>query len=318
VFPRLSPQELRALADDIKEHGLQVPITTWTDPATRKRYVLDGRNRLDAKALLAVDEPGFGWEPVDAYVKRGKRRFALKLGYGEHEHVSHASDPTLEVISLNIKRRHLTAQERGEYALKAIEAGQKYNSERPSKNERSVGGKQGGSTKGLTGQVMEAAGISRGTALKVIGEQGEHIGMGQWCDRSPGEPVESYNLRLAAERAVKYRDWHYREAKERVKGTTTADLWERLQREHAEQKKGVTHDTAHVAEVVALTVLAVNRWCNVGDMDFLGIHDEPAEGVRESVALTVAAGGFRQRMMVKPPAAVEDAPAVVADEPAPA
>ena len=81
LFPLLGDDELRELADDIKLHGQR------ETGITHRGFVLDGRNRYRA-ALLA----GIGFS---ARAFEGSDRDALDL-----------------VISLNLKRRHLTPSQR--------------------------------------------------------------------------------------------------------------------------------------------------------------------------------------------------------------
>lgn len=50
IFPMLPDDELQALADDIKEHGLRQPIVL----AHPDREILDGRNRLAACRIAGV------------------------------------------------------------------------------------------------------------------------------------------------------------------------------------------------------------------------------------------------------------------------
>jgi hypothetical protein len=76
IFPMLPPDELDALADDIKENGLRVAIIL-----DKEGRVLDGRNRLAACAKAKV-EPTFVTEDID--------------------------DPVSFVASLNAKRRNLS------------------------------------------------------------------------------------------------------------------------------------------------------------------------------------------------------------------
>ena len=47
LFPMMSPEELRALGEDIKMNGLKVPPETWLDEGGTE-WLIDGRNRLDA------------------------------------------------------------------------------------------------------------------------------------------------------------------------------------------------------------------------------------------------------------------------------
>ena len=57
IFPMLSEDKLRALGEDIKEHGLKEPIVLWSiDPEdNQSAVVLDGRNRLDAMELVGIE-----------------------------------------------------------------------------------------------------------------------------------------------------------------------------------------------------------------------------------------------------------------------
>lgn len=84
LFPMLERDELRALADDIRDHGLRNPITLDASGA-----LLDGRNRLSACEMAGV-APTF--HVVDA-------------------------EPVGYVISQNIHRRHLTVGQRAVLAL---------------------------------------------------------------------------------------------------------------------------------------------------------------------------------------------------------
>ncbi len=55
LFPMMTPDELKALGEDIKKNGLQVPITLSRDRhANRDDQLLDGRNRLDAMEAVGI------------------------------------------------------------------------------------------------------------------------------------------------------------------------------------------------------------------------------------------------------------------------
>src|SRR3989442_805418 len=61
AFPMMSEKELKELAGDIKRNGLKTKIVVWAPKADAKFQLIDGRNRLDALALigpLAVNEQG--------------------------------------------------------------------------------------------------------------------------------------------------------------------------------------------------------------------------------------------------------------------
>lgn len=74
LFPLMSEQELRELADDIRKNGLQQPMVlchrrfTATEPA--QKFLIDGRNRLDALALLGWLGPKCGDGPLKIRNKR--------------------------------------------------------------------------------------------------------------------------------------------------------------------------------------------------------------------------------------------------------
>src|SRR6476646_4620883 len=59
LFPLMTPEELRELADDMTRNGPRERVTLYDDP-TLGVCLLDGRNRLDALALLgdAFDSNG--------------------------------------------------------------------------------------------------------------------------------------------------------------------------------------------------------------------------------------------------------------------
>jgi hypothetical protein len=91
LFPLMSADELKALGEDIKKNGLRSPASLQLD-GDGTPVLLDGRNRLDALALLdeeiTLDNSSiFDTIPSDI-------------------------DPYAYVISVNIRRRHLTTAEK--------------------------------------------------------------------------------------------------------------------------------------------------------------------------------------------------------------
>lgn len=85
LFPMLPDAELQELANDIKAHGLQVPVTTY------QGKILDGRNRWRACEIAGV-------EPTTAEYT--------------------GDDPLAFVVSGNLHRRHLSESQRGMVAAK--------------------------------------------------------------------------------------------------------------------------------------------------------------------------------------------------------
>jgi hypothetical protein len=113
LFPLMSetdPQALKELAEDIRKNGgLQQPVKLWRCRKTKDVVLLDGRNRLDALSLLGLlsadddgeliisNSDGDGWDwPL----------FDEETGEGDDE------DARDLVVSLNVHRRHLTAEDK--------------------------------------------------------------------------------------------------------------------------------------------------------------------------------------------------------------
>ena len=51
LFPLMTSDELKVLAEDIKKNGLKIPVTLLWEQGSDRRLLLDGRNRLDAMEL---------------------------------------------------------------------------------------------------------------------------------------------------------------------------------------------------------------------------------------------------------------------------
>ena len=102
----MSETELRDLADDIEKNGLREPVAVYSGE------LLDGRNRLDALALLGQEICGTGWLVSDIYTQVGHD--------GPFDAVAY-------VISKNIYRRHLTADQRDKLAVDLLKVNQQRN-----------------------------------------------------------------------------------------------------------------------------------------------------------------------------------------------
>jgi len=89
IFPMMSQDELNDLAGDIRANGLQIPILLDSSG----RVLLDGRNRLRACQIAQI-------APV-------------------FERAAKDADPLALIISLNVKRRNLSA---GQRAIAAADA----------------------------------------------------------------------------------------------------------------------------------------------------------------------------------------------------
>lgn len=88
IFPMMSEADLQELADDIRANGLQVPVVV------HQGLILDGRNRWRACEIAGV---------TPRTIER-----------------TDGGSPLAYVISLNLKRRHLTPSERAAAAVNAL------------------------------------------------------------------------------------------------------------------------------------------------------------------------------------------------------
>jgi hypothetical protein len=104
LFPLMEGKEFAELVDDIK-NGLNEPITLF------QGMVLDGRNRARACAAAGV-----------------KPRY--------HQFSGNEADARAYVISMNIRRRHLSANQRRSLLMKVVKA-------QPEKSDRAIADKVG-------------------------------------------------------------------------------------------------------------------------------------------------------------------------------
>jgi ParB-like chromosome segregation protein Spo0J len=117
MFPLMSDAELRELAADIKKHGLRTPVVLQEDQ-NGDLVLLDGRNRLDALTLLGVE---ITLEKIaGGMVLAGKSGDVLTNGLSDWE--SDDTDPYAYVVSANVHRRHLTAEQRRELIANLLKA----------------------------------------------------------------------------------------------------------------------------------------------------------------------------------------------------
>jgi hypothetical protein len=106
LFPLLSEPELKELAADIEANGLNTPIVMWSEKKSEKVWLLDGRNRLDALALLGELE----------FDQHGKAKKYLDRLY------RYDGDPYALALSFNLHRRHLTAEQKRDVIAKLLKA----------------------------------------------------------------------------------------------------------------------------------------------------------------------------------------------------
>ena len=126
LLPIMTVEELRDLADDIKANGLKHPVTL-TVGEDNAEYLVDGRNRLDALELLGVN-----LFDSDGRLSRSfETADGLRIPCLWDNRVYEYGDITAYVISTNIKRRHLTQEQKRELIAKLLK-------EKPGQSDRQV------------------------------------------------------------------------------------------------------------------------------------------------------------------------------------
>jgi hypothetical protein len=117
ILPLMSAAELNETADDIKKNGLTTPIELWReDRPDAPLQLLEGRNRLDAIEIV--------YGPVQVNPPNIKTaNGSLINAVGEHVKILPSSvDPWTYVVSVNVKRRHLTAKQKRDLIEKLLKA----------------------------------------------------------------------------------------------------------------------------------------------------------------------------------------------------
>ena len=158
LFPAMSKSELRELGEDIRKNGLRSPIILWSPgdqlDKTAKVYLLDGRNRLDAMELVGMETVTLNKDGKLSenflgghnHTSSSQRVFLhlyefsayFNLGFGgraasglSKERRKPDIDPYAFVLSANIHRRHLTAEQKRDLIEKLIK-------QTPNKSDRQI------------------------------------------------------------------------------------------------------------------------------------------------------------------------------------
>jgi hypothetical protein len=173
LFPMMSEEELRALGEDIKKNGLREGV------ALLDGKLLDGRNRLEAMEAVGIKlTTGNGqieWAKIPSRNVKG-------------------SDPIAFVISKNIHRRHLTADQKRDVIAKLIKA-------TPEKSDRQIAEQTRASptTVGKVRKDLEQAGD-----VSKLDTRADTKGRKQQARRGPStakSPTKSPAVIAAADRA---------------------------------------------------------------------------------------------------------------------
>jgi hypothetical protein len=140
AIPLLDSDQRRELAKDIKANGLKISIVVWTDSLGSTFQLLDGRNRLDAMeeaGLLKFDGADSTREGQLEFLGQFEEQFGGKLEilYGDNKDTfggSREKNPAAYVASVNVRRRHLTAEQKREIIGKLLKVN-------PGKSDREIG-----------------------------------------------------------------------------------------------------------------------------------------------------------------------------------
>jgi len=114
LFPRMAPDELKVLGEDIVKSGLTSHIALWRPDPKSPVQLLDGRNRLDAIELVTGKPVEIGTPSIMAgdFLATG---MVTELD-------GRKVDPWAYVVSANIHRRHLTGEQKREIIAELIKA----------------------------------------------------------------------------------------------------------------------------------------------------------------------------------------------------
>ena len=146
LFPLMAKSELKELAADIQANGQRVGVTLWTPDRLedllarrgRKRlgtpqkvYLLDGRNRLTALEMAYEDEVAdTAHDGASIDDEQGVDQVILAaLDTDPYHHEPNSAtllygdvDPYAYIVSANIRRRHLTAEQKREIIAELLKA----------------------------------------------------------------------------------------------------------------------------------------------------------------------------------------------------
>src|SRR5262249_31841422 len=114
LFPLMPPDELRVLGEDIKKNGLTSPIVLWRPHPQAPVQLLDGRNRLDAIGIPSGSPAEVGAPSITA----GEDFLACDKVIVLDKSV----DPFAYVVSANIRRRHLTIEDKDRLIVQLLKA----------------------------------------------------------------------------------------------------------------------------------------------------------------------------------------------------
>src|SRR5262249_43275026 len=121
----------------IKKRGLRIPISVWKAQKHSPPELLDGRNRLDAMQAVGitveVENVGSDADPaIRLWMRQSPEHLPMRIEIMVGLWDRPTRDPHAYVMGANIRRRHLTAEQKRELIGKLIEA-------QPERSDRQIG-----------------------------------------------------------------------------------------------------------------------------------------------------------------------------------
>jgi ParB-like chromosome segregation protein Spo0J len=210
LFPLMTADELKALGEDIRKNGLQQAIIILSQ-RNGEELLLDGRNRLDAmeragikfnlkrrkNGRLNLDILGEG---EDVPFSLFDLAYTIHEGDVDHSDVDHSGvDPYAYVISANIHRRHLTADQKRDLIAKLVKAS-------PKKSDRQIAEtiKASPSTVGKVRKELEQTGD-----VSKLDRRTDSKGRQQAAHKQPTHKPKPDHKTVAAVHAEKQNPWEY-------------------------------------------------------------------------------------------------------------
>ena len=123
-LPMMSDAEIKELSADILENGLQEPVHIWVDNHAAvngsegpfPEQLMDGRNRREALRLLNHNSP------LEVNTAGVRYHNAIKRRSKNSKNWVPDCDPVKFILSANVHRRHLTAEQRREAINRFLKA----------------------------------------------------------------------------------------------------------------------------------------------------------------------------------------------------
>jgi hypothetical protein len=181
LFPLMAEAELKELADDIRVNGLRTSIATCD--GGDGPVLLDGRNRLDALAMLGVLYETEGHLGLRAWT--GAKWAQLSGDKIQFQHLA-GGDPYRLAIAFNIRRRHLNAQQRGEIVIHLLA------------RQPDISDCQLGKELGVDGKTIARA-RSKGEQLRRIPQLEKTVGADGKARKRPAKKTKPAETSVAAE-----------------------------------------------------------------------------------------------------------------------